>query len=57
MYNVNNKQLTNATENHVQFCNGLKALIDGGCSLSSLSDVVEELCNQSEEIHRLNTND
>lgn len=48
--------LKSITEKHVQFCTGLKALIDGGCSLDSLSDVVEELCDQSEQIH-LNIND
>jgi hypothetical protein len=47
---------TEHTNKHVQFCTGLKALIDGGCSLESLSNVVEELCNQSENIHTLNMN-
>jgi len=54
---MSNLDLTNITAKHVQFCNGLKALIDGGCSLESLSDVVEELCNQSESIDQLNTRD
>ena len=45
------------TAKHVQFCNGLKALIDGGCNVDSLSDIIEELCEQSENIHQLNTND
>ena len=46
---------TDHTNKHMQFCIGLKALIDGGCSLESLSNVVEELCNQSESIHALNS--
>lgn len=47
---------TEQTDKHMQFCIGLKALIDGGCSLKSLSNVVEELCDQSENIHILNMN-
>jgi hypothetical protein len=47
---------TEQTDKHMQFCIGLKALIDGGCSLKSLSNVVEELCDQSESIHILNMN-
>lgn len=57
MSKANNELLTNITEKHVQFCHGLKALIDGGCSVDSLSNVIEELCNQSESINQLNTRD
>jgi hypothetical protein len=53
MSKLNNLLLTDMTEKHVQFCIGLKALIDGGCSIDSISDVVEELCNQSESIYHL----
>jgi hypothetical protein len=55
MSNLDNLLLTNITEKHVQFCIGLKAIIDGGCSVDSISDVVEELCNQSESIHQLSS--
>jgi hypothetical protein len=48
-----NELLINITGKHVQFCNGIKALIDGGCNVDSLSDVVEELCSQSESIDQL----
>jgi len=54
MSKTKNELLTNITEKHVQFCIGLKSLIDGGCTVDSLSDIVEELCNQSERIHQLN---
>ncbi|MFT5298156.1 MAG: hypothetical protein ACI9YH_004203 [Colwellia sp.] len=53
MSNLENLLLTNITAKHVQFCNGLKGLIDGGCSLDSLSNVIEELCDQSENIDQL----
>jgi hypothetical protein len=51
MSNLNNTLLTDITAKHVQFCLGLKALVDGGCSLESLSNVMEELCDQTETIH------
>jgi len=54
---MTNSDLTNITAKHIQFCHGLKALIDGGCSVDSLSDVVEELCDQSESIHQLSNRD
>jgi hypothetical protein len=54
---TNNELLINITDKHVQFCNGLKALIDGGCSVDSITDVVEELCNQSESIYQLSNRD
>jgi hypothetical protein len=57
MLKANNELLTSITSKHVQFCHGLKALIDGGCSVDFLSDVIEELCNQSENIDQLNTRD
>jgi hypothetical protein len=57
MSKVNKELLANITAKHDQFCNGLKALIDGGCSFDLLSDVVEELCNQSENIHQLSNRD
>jgi hypothetical protein len=47
MSKVNKELLTNITAKHDQFCNGLKAL----------TDVVEELCNQSENIHQLSNRD
>jgi hypothetical protein len=53
MLNSTNELLIDTTTKHVQFCNGLKALIDGGCNVDSLSDVFEELCSQSESIHHL----
>ncbi|MFT5298518.1 MAG: hypothetical protein ACI9YH_004566 [Colwellia sp.] len=55
MLNITNELLINTTAKHVQFCNGLKALIDGGCSVDSISNVIEELCNQSENIHQLSS--
>lgn len=50
MSNINNTSLTEITAKQVQFCNGLKAIIDGGCSLQSVGDLLEELCNQMELI-------
>lgn len=51
MSNLNNTLLTELTAKHVQFCLGLKTLIDSGCSLESLNNVIEELCDQTEDIH------
>jgi hypothetical protein len=52
---INTVLTTVHTDKHMQCCIGLKALIEGGCSLESLSNVVEELCDQSENIHALNS--
>ena len=50
MSNINNTSLTEITAKQVQFCNGLKAIIDGGCSLESLGDLLDELCDRTELI-------
>ena len=50
MSKENNTVLTDITAKHVQFCYGLKSLVDGGCSTEAISDVLEELCDQIENI-------
>lgn len=50
MSNIDNTSLTEITAKQVQFCNGLKAIIDGDCSLESLGELLEELCDIAELI-------
>jgi hypothetical protein len=52
MSNLEIKKLTDITGKHVQFCNGLKAIIDGGCSLESLGELLEELCDKTDFIDK-----
>ena len=51
MSTLNNTALTEFTSKHVQFCLGVKTLVDGDCSKDSLNSLLEELCDQSEAIH------
>ena len=51
MSTLNNTALTEITSKHVQFCLGLKTLVDGNCSKDILISLLEELCDQTETIH------
>jgi hypothetical protein len=42
--------LTSELEKNEQFCHGLKSLIDSGCSMETLSELAEELCDKSESL-------
>lgn len=50
MDNLKSTSLIDITAKQMQFCNGLKALIDGGCNLDALGGVLDELCDLTELI-------
>lgn len=43
--------LTKLTSEHSQFCLGIKALLDSGCTPEALQEALELLCDQSDLIH------
>lgn len=53
MVNLKNTSLTEVTAQQVQFCNGIKAIVDGGCSLDSIGSLLDELCDRTELIDQM----
>lgn len=53
MFDTKNIDLIDVTAKQVQFCNGIKAIIDGGCSSISISSALDELCDNMELIDQL----
>lgn len=53
MANLENTSLTDITAQQIQFCNGIKAIIDGGCSAASISLILDELCDRMELIDQM----
>lgn len=47
----NTLPLVELTNKQVQFCIGIKSLLDSDCSKESISAAMEELCDRMESIH------